>query len=201
MQIFSNLKKRITDHPVRVLSIGWFVKDDILRLMDCGENIEVIAYDPCEEVAREYRSISWPKLTVECQAVEAEKGTAHLFIDADNRGATSTRREGNDKTIEVPATTLEAIVAQYGPFDVVYINCEGCEIPVILGTPIEILSQCSVIFVQFHKFIGLVSDEDIEGCLRKLKEDFDYKIIEPRYPNYKFVRKGTREAVRFKFIR
>ena len=201
MPIFSKLTKRKTDLPAKVLSIGWFVKDDIIRLMDSGKNIEVVAYDPCEEVAREYRSISWPKLTVECQAVEAEKGTAHLFIDTDNRGATSTQREGHGKTIEVPATTLEAIVARYGPFDAVYINCEGCEIPVIQATPIEILRRCSVIFVQFHKFIGLVSDEDIEGCLRKLKEDFDYKMVDSRYPNYKFVRKGIREVVRFKFIR
>jgi FkbM family methyltransferase len=200
MSIFSKLTKPKTDLPAKVLSIGWFVKEDILRLMDSGKNIEVVAFDPCEEVVREYRTISWPQLTVECQAVEAEKGTAHLFIDAENRGATSTQREGNGETVEVPATTLEAIVTQYGSFDVVYINCEGCEIPVILSTPIEILGQCSVIFVQFHKFIGLVSDEDIEGCLKKLKADFDYKIVNPRYPNYKFVRKGTREAVRFKFI-
>jgi FkbM family methyltransferase len=185
---------------IKVLSIGWFVKKDILKLLHLRENIEVIAFDPCEEVVREYRTIESPRLKVECQAVEAQSGTARLFIDSGNRGATSTQREAPGQTIQVPATTFETIIAQYGHFDFVYINCEGCEIPVILTTPIETLRECSIIFVQFHKFIGLVSDGDIEQCLEKLKEDFDCKVIEPRYPNYKFIRKGVKETVQFRFI-
>ena len=183
-----------------MLSIGWFVKEDIIRLLHYGENIEVVALDPCTEVVREYQSIGSPRLKVECQAVEAETGTARLFIDPANRGATSTQREGSGKTIEVPATTLEAVIARYGRFDFVYMNCEGCEIPVILTTPIKILRECPIIFVQFHKFIGLVSETDIEECLNKLQHDFDCKLINPRYPNYKFLRKGFQEKARFRFI-
>jgi hypothetical protein len=33
-----------------------------------------------------------------------------------------------------------------------------------------------------------------------MKADFDIKLIEPRYPNYKFVRKGHKEPLKFRFI-
>jgi FkbM family methyltransferase len=200
LKIFFNLINRKNALKIKVLSIGWFVKKDIFRLLNFTKNIEVVAYDPCQAVVQEYRTIASPRLKVECLAVEAESGTAQLFIDSGNRGATSTRRETSGRTMEVPATTFEAIISKYGHFDLVYINCEGCEIPVILTTPIETLRTCSIIFVQFHKFIGLVSDEDIQRCLDKLKEDFDYKVIESRYPNYKFIRKGYKENVKFRFI-
>jgi FkbM family methyltransferase len=185
---------------IKVLSIGWFVKKDIINLLRYRNNIEIVAFDPCEAVIEEYRSIGSSRVTVECLAVEARAGTADLFVDAANRGATSTKRGSSGETIAVGATTFESIISRYGGFDAVYINCEGCEIPVILSTPLEMLTQCPVIFVQFHKFIGLVSQADIDRCLGKLKDTFDFKIIEPRYPNYKFIRKGYREPLRFRFI-
>lgn len=193
-------RKKAEPAKIKVLSIGWFVKKDIVNLLRFRDNIEIVAFDPCEAVIREYQSIASPRLKVECLAVESEAGTADLFVDADNRGATSTKRGASGQTIEVGATTFEAVITAYGGFDVVYINCEGCEIPVILTTPLPALAQCPVIYVQFHKFIGLVTDSDMDRCLDKLKEIFDFKIIEPRYPNYKFIRKGYREPVRFRFI-
>jgi FkbM family methyltransferase len=197
---FLSRKRKTDTPPIKVLSIGWFVKKDIIQLLNFRENIEIVAFDPCEEVVREYQTIPSSRLKVESLAVEAQSGMSQLFIDSGNRGATSTRRQAAGTTIEVPATTFEAILSKYGHFDYVYINCEGCEIPVILSTPIEVLKGCPVIFVQFHKFIGLVSDSEIERCLHKLQEDFDFRIIEPKYPNYKFIRKGYQETVKFRFI-
>ena len=165
------------------------------------DHIDIVAYDPCEEVIQEYKSISSSRLKAECQAVEAKSGIANLFVDSRNRGATSTKRGSLADTIEVSAVTFSEVIVRHGQFDYVYINCEGSEIPVILTTPMESLLKCSVLFVQFHRFIGLVSDSDIEQCLKKLKTDFDFKIIEPRYPNYKFVRKGFKESIKVRFIK
>ncbi len=197
----TGLFKNQKSSRIKVLSIGWFTKADIIRLLEFRDNIDIVAYDPCEEVIREYRSIASPRLKAECLAVEAEAGAVKLFVDPHNRGATSIKRGSAEDTIEVSAVTFSDVIARHGEFDYVYINCEGCEIPLILSTPIETLLQCAVIFVQFHRFIDLVSDTDIEECLSKLKTRFDFKIIEPRYPNYKFVRKGYGESIKFRFIK
>jgi FkbM family methyltransferase len=169
-------------------------------LLKFRDDIDIVAYDPCVEVIQEYKSISSSRLKVECQAVEAKSGIAKLFVDPTNRGATTTKGS-LENTIEVSAVTFSDIIAKYGQFDYVYINCEGSEIPIILTTPMETLLKCSVLFVQFHRFIGLVSDSDIEQCLKKLKNDFEFKIIEPQYPNYKFIQKGFKESIKVRFIK
>lgn len=193
-------KKEIEPSRIKILSIGWFVKNDILKLLRFRGNIYIVAYDPCAEVVREYKSLVSPRLEVECEAVEGQSGMARLFVDPANRGATSTRRGTSDNTIEVPAVTFSEIIAKYGEFDFVYINCEGSEIAILLTTPVETLLQCAVIFVQFHKFIGLVSNTDIRNCINKLEAYFDPELIEANYPNYKFVRKGHKEKIKFQFI-
>jgi FkbM family methyltransferase len=186
---------------IKVLSIGWFTKNDIIKLLRFRNNIHIVAYDPCQEVLQEYKSIESSRLKVEGEAVEAGRGIRKLFIDSSNRGATSTKRGPLENTVDVSTLTLSDVIAKHGEFDYVYINCEGSEIPIILNTPLEVLLQCAVLFVQFHKFLGLVSESEIEQCINKLKTHFNYKVIEERYPNYKFVQKGYRESIRFRFIK
>lgn len=192
--------RKAEPHRMKVLSIGWFVKKDIQNLLRFRDNIDIVAYDPCAEVIREYESIGSPRLEAVCKAVEGDRGTTRLFVDPANRGATSTRRGTSENTIEVDALTFSDVLARHGDFDCVYMNCEGSEIPILLTTPVGALLRCPVIFVQFHKFIGLVSCADLHACLKKLEPYFDSQVVDPNYPNYKFLRKGYKERIKFRFI-
>jgi FkbM family methyltransferase len=114
---------------------------------------KVVALEPsaaCLEGLKWHHG-SNPSVTIVPKAVSASAGTVTFFV-GDGLNVSSMRddwyaAEGQPKVgLEVPATTLDELIAQYGRPDFCKVDVEGCEIEVFKG-----LSQpIPLIYFEYH---------------------------------------------------
>ncbi len=85
------------------------------------------------------------------------EGRLRLFVGSNPLGSSvySTHPYSDSDTIEVSATTLARLISDHcgGHVDLLKINIEGAEIPMLAAAADEVLQGISQITIQFHDFI------------------------------------------------
>ncbi len=86
---------------------------------------------------------------------------------------------------------MSSILKRFDKIDELHINCEGSEIPIILGTDLLLFEKCMFIQVQFHDFVPFLSvtEEDVRACIEKLQQSFTIEQIKRGSTTFVFRRK------------
>jgi len=180
------------------LSIGALQAKGIQGHLIAG--YKVIAYEPEKRAfaayqnLKELKPIAFNHFMCFNQAVGSYEGTATLQISGGGDGGCSTILQTpvnhyDEYTVKV--VSLKSILEPLEEVEIMNINCEGSEIDIILGTPIEFLVRCKNISIEFHKHYEMLkqTDEMIESCIKKLQERFEVDDHQTYHPYFEFIRK------------
>jgi FkbM family methyltransferase len=146
-------------------------------------NCRVVAYDPATEL-----KIDHPKFTFHKKAVWFTSPVG--FNDTLGDANSILRVEGH--TTQVRATPLDTILQQYPRVDILKVNVEGAEIPLLLYS--QELHRVRQLLVGIHLWIGdqfdpPIIEEDKDRLLARMAGlGFTKKLIDPRHPDYLFYR-------------
>ena len=180
------------------LSIGALQAKAIRDILTAG--YKVIAYEPEKRAFVDYQSLKksqpiiYREFTCFNQAVSSYEGTATLQISGGGDGGNSTILKNPIKHYDeytVKVVSLKSILEPLEEVEIMNINCEGSEIDIILGTPIEFLVKCKSIAIEFHKHHKMLkqTDEMIQNCIDKLQKHFEVDDHHTYHPYFEFVRK------------
>jgi FkbM family methyltransferase len=106
------------------------------------------------------------------RAISDQEGSSDFYL-SDNLEASTLFAEGaelNGKKVVVPTSTLESVLKKYGisHVDLLKVDIEGAEIPLLLSTPDYVMRSIDQISVEFHDFCDLVSAEQIASVKARL---------------------------------
>ena len=138
-------------------------------------------------------------IEVEWAAVTDHEGEID-FILSENPEASTVMKNGGSSSasrqLKVPARTLESLLKQFNTthIDVLKLDVEGAEVPIILSTPDRILQSIDQITVEFHDFCGLISSEQLSSVCERLESlGFESMRFAPSdNMNWLFVRRGIK---------
>lgn len=155
----------------------------------------VIAYEPEKAAFERYQEIKDDNFVCHNKAVSDFEGRAILRVSAGASTILDTSsNELYPESYEVDVVTLDSVLDPIKSVHVLYLNCEGSEIAIIMGTSLDNLAKCRRIHVEFH---GLghyprlcIADEAIRACVRRLGQRFKIKDRHTYHPYYEFLRKG-----------
>lgn len=155
---------------------------NIGRIAECLLELghRVIAFEPQKDCAREIKARCRPyksRLTVEEVALGHSVGTVPLFL-RESSGQTSLLRKWEGKvtgTMQVPVSTLDRAITQYGLPYYCKIDVEGWEVQVLHGLSCAI----PLISFEYHQSEGRI--QDAFACLDRLSSLSDIRVnITPR---------------------
>ena len=136
-------------------------------------------------------------------AVAERDGVTTLYL-SENSEASSTLAYGHDRNgrvLAVPALSLKTILNGKASIELLKIDVEGAEIPVLLTTPPDVLRRCKQISVEFHAFCGLVSAASVVDAKTRLATlgfvEIDFTAWTP---DVLFVRRDVFHPVRLWYV-
>ena len=102
-------------------------------------------------------------------SITDRKGEVLLNIDPTNTGGHSVYAPFHPGSVAIPSTTLAALLEEQGiaRVDLLKIDAEGAEFPILLGAPPEVLARIDRITLEFHdRFYRQCTAEDLQTHLR-----------------------------------
>ena len=162
-----------------VLDVGAFVGDSAILFALMGAR-RVVAVEPLPlayQVARknvEANSLSDVITLVNC-VVSREDGKTLMMPSSELYGGVFRTTVDVRGDTPVSTCTLDSLIDRYGPFDVMKMDCEGCEHESIPYS--RRVSSLEVVFLEYH--------DGYEDVARKLKEDgfevlFSGSLVAPK---------------------
>jgi len=173
-----------------VISIGAFSAQQVMDTLQVGKT--VIAYDPRPVMCKAYAEIQHPNFSWFSLAVSGKSGRTTFF---EHGGSSTIVSMTNcpfqiDDRYEVDVISMASVLKLFDDIEKLVMNCEGAEISIIMDTPLDLLSRCKRIEVEFHRFCSYlnVTEDDIQHCIGKLKPKFSNHIADSSIPYISFVR-------------
>jgi len=180
------------------VSIGALQAFQVVDKLECG--FRIVAYEPEKQAFQKYQEIENPDFTCYNKAVSNFEGMTFLCSDGGN--STILKREDfSGKSYLVEVVTLDSILKQFEEVDVLHINCEGSEVPILISTSLDNLKRCKAIFVEFHRFCRKlhITNKMITACLRRLQSEFEVVNLGTYHPYYEFFRRDRKERKKRKW--
>lgn len=170
------------------VSIGAMQAKDVVPKIKRG--FTVIAYEP-EKIAFEaYKKIEHPNFFCFDKAVSDYNGKTVLYAEGGNSAIVESDYKYPDR-YEVDVVSLDSILDSITCVAVLHLNCEGAEIPILMGTSLKNLRKCNRIYVEFHAFAARckVTDQMVKDCVQRLSKGFVVKDKKTYHPYFEFIRK------------
>jgi FkbM family methyltransferase len=122
-----------------------------------------------------------PGVTQTLWAAVWDGSTEHAFTAGHGglAGTSSTEPEDADEVEQVEAVSLDALLADLGHVDVLKIDTEGAEVPIVMGASPETLAKVGYVTGEFH---GMVPEWG--AWARKLAAFFDLTLRAHPYPDH-----------------
>ena len=169
-----------------VLDIGAFVGDTTIYFNLRGaKRIVAIEASPWafQAAKRNIEANKMSNVTLINCAIDKEDGKKLKLPLSKTTGTFSPKRVEGKGDIEVPTCTLDSIIEKYGPFDVLKMDCEGCEYDSIPYS--NRLGEFKEILIEYHNgYDILVKKLKSEGFKLQFsktemgKKYYDYPIDE-----------------------
>ncbi|HUU88881.1 MAG TPA: hypothetical protein VMX17_14175 [Candidatus Glassbacteria bacterium] len=141
-----------------VISIGHFKIEEVKKHLKFGYS--VVSYTPSRKEYNDYLDIGNLKF--------APYNFAILDVKGD----------------EAKAFSIHSVLEKFDKVDILYLNCEGEEVPIVLNNPIDLFLRCKKIIVEFQGYSTLQ-----EECLKKWEKAFAVSKLDSK-PTYRFMRKS-----------
>jgi hypothetical protein len=175
-----------------ILSIGSLTVGEVQR-MDNGIFL-FYCYDPCPSVYAKFCETFRDNKNVICfpDAVSFYNGKANLNLNGTESELVDYK---SNLTTEVKVISLQNVVSMVlteQSLDCelnLLLNCEGEEISIIMGTPIDLLKGFKRIKIEFHPH--LYNESAMFECVKKLSQHFGYSAhctLVKKLPVYIFER-------------
>lgn len=176
-----------------VISVGCFTIEEVKHLRVLHNKIALDLWEPHPEVAKGFE-IAFEdnsQIRIIQQAISDKEGFADLYLAG--QSSSLTLIEGVP-LVKVRTRTLASALylaeSMYGVASpkILFMNCEGEEIPIIQQTPMEELLKFKRIQIEFHP--KLYSDEVLQSCVNKLTKHFTlYKSYGSvsKHPRFNFI--------------
>lgn len=106
--------------------------------------------------------------TVQCAVTDQDGGQVSLKLDPTNTGGHSVYAPFHSAGVPVPSVTLSRLLQEHAlsRVDLLKIDAEGAEFPILFSTPHEILERISRITLEFHdRFYEHYRAEDLQAHL------------------------------------
>lgn len=146
----------------------------------------VVAYEPEEKAFARYQEIEHQKnLLIFNKAVSDFNGKTTLY------DYTILSQKNFENCREIEVVSLDSILNSIKKVHILHLNCEGAEIPIIMGTSLDNFEKCTRIWVEFHQFVShfCITDEMVQACVERLGQRFKVKNQYTYHPDYKFLGK------------
>ena len=153
-----------------VLDVGAYVGDSSLLFAAMGAR-RVVAVEPSPwaySVARENVEVNrlGDVITLLNCAVAREDGRV-LMLPATETGLTFKAEEVPDGDVPVPTCTLDTLIEKYGPFDVMKMDCEGCEYESILYS--RRIGELREVLIEYHDGYEPIARKLLDAGFRVLR--------------------------------
>jgi len=153
----------------------------------------VVAYEPEKEAFARYRTVEHKNFFPINKAVSDFNGKVTLQADGGNSSILDTPdKTWIKETYEVEVVSLESVLRKIKKVQVLHLNCEGAEIPILMNTSLDLLERCKRIYVEFHTFRKnlCIADEEVQTCVKRLGQRFKVKDKHTYHPYYEFLGKA-----------
>ncbi len=137
-----------------ILDIGGFVGDSAIyfNLRGAKRIVSIEASPWAFQMAK--RNVETNKfnniLLINCAIYKEDNKKLRLSMQKTNTGFKAKESDGSGD-IEVPTCTLDSLIEKYGPFDLLKMDCEGCEYDIVLHGP-ENLRRFEKIDLEYHTY-------------------------------------------------
>ncbi len=175
------------------LSIGAVQVPDVKKYIKRAYT--VVAYEPEKIAFTRYQNFVHPNFFCFNKAVSDFDGKTILYFSGGGSTIFDKIDPGDypDEKYEVDVVSLSSILKSVLNVKILHINCEGSEIPIIMGTPLDLFERCSSIWIEFHGIAHYpklgITDEMIDECVEKLKASFKAKDFKTYHPYWQFRQK------------
>lgn len=145
----------------------------------------VVAYEPDEKAFAKYQEIESSNLFIFNKAVSDFNGQTTLY------NYTILPQKNFESSREIEVVSLDSVLSPIKKVQTLHLNCEGAEIPIIMGTSLDNFEKCTRIWVEFHKFVSNfnITDEMVQACVERLGQRFHVKDQKTYHPDYVFLGK------------
>jgi FkbM family methyltransferase len=106
-------------------------------------------------------------------ALGSHDGTMNFQIgENDEASSLVGSPSGHHTTLPVQVRSLESIMRSINAdkVDLVKLDVEGAEVPVLLETPDEVLRKISQFTIEYHDFLGYITPEQINQTMARMKQ-------------------------------
>ena len=153
-----------------------------------------VAVEANPALAEKLRSL--PGVEVFNRAVAAADGPVRFGL-RENPEASRLAEDADESGVVVAGRTLNSLLAEAGldRIDLLKVDIEGAELPLILDTPPETLRRIAQITIEYHDFCGIHTPAQVERMIDRLREvGFTGIRFSGNNTNWCFVRADTARA-------
>jgi FkbM family methyltransferase len=161
----------------RVVDLGLY-KAEFAREMSHVYGAEVIGCEPHPALAESVRAQVIPSLKVHEVAIASQSGSSTLYLGEDHFPTVDTALRAVGVAEETLVRTItfsdfvdSDVTTEWGdePIELLKIDIEAAEIPLLLDTPAAVLQRFQQITVEFHDFLDERLGPDVELAKQRLR--------------------------------
>jgi FkbM family methyltransferase len=165
---------RLPKRPT-IVDIGGYIGDFSLFAVKHLGARQVIVYEPSRKnyavLRRNVESNNYGDVIVASNMAVSDSSEVLLNIDVPDREQANVSVFGSDRAAaaRIPSITLADLIVRHSldDVDLLKLDCEGAEYPILLSTPIEVFERIHNVVFEYHEIDGL--ENKLEAVEQKLR--------------------------------
>jgi FkbM family methyltransferase len=161
-----------------VVDVGANIGAFTLYVLQNTASSRILALEPAPDTfARMSDMLRQHNITPRFTLLQPALGEVPGLTRIDLKPESQFRTTGTNQGVQVPVTTLQTIVNQYGFIDFLKIDAEGAEYPCFLTAPLDVLRMIGSISMEYHPVEGPDSQSYSISRLLNYLTDKGFNVI------------------------